>query len=141
MPKPASTLAPSRPGAAPDGYLRVSGEELRQVRLEHLLSGLDEELPQCAPGGTGATAATLAGFTEWVGDWQPAISVGWDWQAGHSAGAAHYLRVGPPRTNLMLIDARGRDLGFELTAFRVGLWLDQHSWQNAVAGFLSKMYA
>ena len=141
MPKSASMVAPSRPGAAPDGYLRVSGEELLRVRLEHLLSGLDDEAPSHTSLGAGATAATLAGFTEWVGHWRPAISVGWDWQAGDAPGAVHYRRVGSPRSNLMLVDARGRDLGFELTAFRVGLWLDQHGWQSTVAGFLSKMYA
>ena len=134
-------VAPARRGAAPDGYLRVSGEQLLHVRLEHLLSGLDDEPAPPAARSAGASAATLAGFTEWVGGWRPAVSVGWDWQAGHAAGGAQYRRVGPPRSNLMLVDDRGRDLGFELTAFRVGLWLDQQCWQNTVAGFLSKMYA
>ena len=141
MPKSAMSDAPSRVGGAPDGYLRVSGESLLQVQLQHLLSGMDEDAPERAPRGLGATAATLAGFTEWVADRRPAISVGWDWQAGSVQGALHYQRVGPPRSNLMLVDTRGRDLGFEFTAFRVGLWLDQHRWQTVVAGFLSKMYA
>ncbi len=141
MPKIVSSVDSSPVAGAPDGYLRVSGENLRQVRLQHLLSALDEDAPERAPRGEGATAATLAGFTEWVGGRRPAISVGWDWQAGSVQGALHYLRVGPPRSNLMLVDACGRDLGFELTAFRIGLWLDQHAWQTVVAGALSKMYA
>jgi hypothetical protein len=141
MPNSASSVAASRIGVVPDGYLRVSGARLLRVRLQHLLSGLDEEAPEHALRGLGATAATLAGFTEWVGGQRPAISVGWDWQAGSLQGALDYQRVGPPRSNLMLVDDCGRDLGFEFTAFRVGLWLDQHRWQTVVAGFLSKMYA
>jgi hypothetical protein len=124
-----------------DGYLRVTDTDLCGVRLEHLLSGLDDDGPGYAAGGVGATTATLAGFTEWVGHCRPAVSIGWDWRAGHVAGAARYLRVGPPRSNLMLVDARGRDLGFEFTAVHVGSWVDQQAWQQPVAAFLSKMYA
>lgn len=141
MPKTAPSAAPLRGRGAPDGYLRVAGEQLLQVQLQHLLSGLDEDAPEHAPRGLGATSATLSGFTEWVDDRLPTLSVGWDWRAGSLRGAMRYRRIGPPRSNLMLVDARGRDLGFDFTAFQVGLWLDQRRWQAVVAGFLSKMYA
>jgi hypothetical protein len=141
MPKPAEPVAAPGRRAAPDGYLRVSGRELLQVRLGHLLSGLDEDPPDSLSRGLGATHATLAGFTEWSEDRSPAVSVGWDWRAGGPRCAQQYLRIGLPRTNLMLIDVRGRDLGFDLTAHRVAQWLDRQPWQVTVAAFLSKIYA
>jgi hypothetical protein len=140
MMKPALTAHPPGAGAR-DGYLRVTGDKLQQVRLEHLLSGLDDEAPGSMTRGVGAAVATLAGFTEWVGDRKPVVSVGWDWRAADRHGAPRYLRVGPPRSNLMLVDARGCDLGFEFTSVHVGCWLDQQCWQESVALFLSKMYA
>lgn len=139
-------LAPALNPSA-DGYLRCEIARLLHQPMQHLLSCLDVETGRPQVSGSGALVATLTGCTEWVGTgWDsaapgPAISIGWDWHAATLAGARRYVRSGVPRSNVMLIDARGHDLGFEATAVQMGMWIDRWQWEAAVAEYLSNIYA
>ena len=62
---------------APDGYIRLTFEEFRKISLIHLISGLDED--ELVSLQEGATITEITGYTEWVSDTIPTISIGWDW--------------------------------------------------------------
>jgi hypothetical protein len=77
---------------SPDGYMRLTFEELQQISLVHLISGLDED--NSALLQEGATFAEITGYTEWAGITSPAISIGWDWRLQPSlAGTTYYTRT------------------------------------------------
>ena len=124
----------------PDGYMRLTVEELRQISLVHLLSGLDEDNPALLQEG--AIFSEITGYTEWVSTTSPAISIGWDWMLQSSqAGAVYYKRVSDPRSNLMLVDAQQRDLGPAKTATLIGKVVDKIVWRSVVQNYISTRYA
>ena len=71
---------------------------------------MDEE-PAAGPRTGGAQLSEILGYTEWVSTETPAITIGWDWRLSASKGAASCLRFGEVRSNVMLMDDQGRDLG------------------------------
>jgi len=133
------TISPM-PTISPDGYMRLTDEELRQISLVHLLSGLDEDNPALLQEG--AIFSAITGYTEWVSTTSPAISIGWDWMLQSSPeGAVYYKRVSDPRSNLMLVDAQQRDLGPAKTATLIGKEVDKIVWRSVVQDYISTRYA
>jgi hypothetical protein len=118
---------------SPDGYIRLPLASISSLPLRHLFSepddGFLEELRmQTIP-------ARAAGFSEWKSETSPAISIGWGWFIlGHS----DRLLLAPDgvRSNVMLIDARGYDLGASATSRLFCSWLGAFDWQNVVSAAL-----
>lgn len=69
------------------------------MRFTHLMSGIDDE---SLSGTCGAALASLTGFTEWVSEDVPQLSLGWDWMYATRVGAAGLVRFGLPRSNLLI---------------------------------------
>lgn len=110
-----------------DGYIRMTLLQLQGIPLQHLLSGLDEDC-----------SATIAGYTEWLSEGQPAITLGWDWcMVGH----AKLQRVDEPRSNLMLVDEAGCDLGYDATLVLLGKFVDGMEWQKTTLSALEERYS
>ena len=124
-----------------DGYLRLSQARMRAIPLSHLISGLDTDPAGSDTGAVGATLAAIAGYTEWISLTLPALSLGWDWMLESSDRELRYLRTGEPRSNIMLLDHHGRDLGFVPTAVALALLVDDFNWQDTVSGFVCARYA
>lgn len=55
------------------------------------------------------------GFTEWATSRSPALSTGWDWEFIENNGIASLKRIGLPRSNIMIVDLSGTDIGFDVT--------------------------
>ncbi|MGX2030058.1 DUF4902 domain-containing protein [Methylocaldum gracile] len=113
-----------------DGYVRLTFETFRNLPLFHLLSCLDEDNPVLS--SEGAILTMISGYTEWISTTTPAITLGWDWQLTASRGQALCVRIGEPRSNVMLVDAQQDDLGTVKTASLLKTAIDQLSWQDAV---------
>jgi hypothetical protein len=124
-----------------DGYLRLSQTQMRSIPLIHLISGLDADPTGAGPGAVGATRAEIAGYTEWISLTIPALSLGWDWILESADREFRYLRGGEPRSNIMLLDHHGRDLGFMSTAVALALLVDEFNWQDTVATYVRTRYA
>lgn len=125
---------------SPDSYIRLTFEELRQISLVHLISGIDEDTPVLLQKGV--SFSEITGYTEWVSNTEPAISIGWDWIIQTlQAKNFHYKRVSEPRSNLMLIDAQQCDLGSVKTAILIEIILDEMNWQSVVQQYISTQYA
>lgn len=90
----------------------------------------------------GAVFADCTGYTEWVSNTSPVISIGWDWVFQHSQiGGAGYKRVSKPKTNLMLVDMQQCDLRSFKTAALVERIIDEIDWQKVVQNWITTRYA
>ncbi len=125
---------------SPDGYIRLTFEAFQQIPLAHLISGLDENNPALLQEG--AIFAEVTGYTEWVSNTRPIISIGWDWtfQSSQVEGV-YYKRTSQPRSNLMLVDAQQRDLGPNKTTALIETVVDELVWQIVVQDSISTRYA
>ncbi len=126
---------------SPDGYVRVTAAALRAVPLAHLLSELDADLNLPPSTASGATLASIAGYTEWASQTTPALSVGWDWRIATSGCRVRYERQGEVRSNIMLVNARCQDLGELATLAVLGVAVDDLEWERAVDHYISNRYA
>lgn len=123
----------------PDSYIRLTFDEFRQLPLVHLISGLDEDKPILLPEG--AIYSDITGYTEWVSDTMPAVSVGWDWMIQSTqVKGEYYKRISEPRSNLMLVNAQQRDLGPTKTAALIETVIDKIAWKNVISQYISTRY-
>lgn len=111
----------------------------QQAELVHLYSGIDEDRP--AANGIGANYSAITGYTEWVSNTAPAITIGWDWQLTGGQGTARLIHTGMPGSNLMLLDQHSQDLGPERTRQLLSAWLDIFSWQSETLSALNMLHA
>lgn len=120
------------------GYIRLLYSELQNQTLVHLISGLDEDGPDLPQDGAVPTAIT--GYTEWVSEGRPVITVGWDWQmlSDHSNIGLH--RVGGPSSNVMLVSPGSVDLGPQKTAVLLETFIDGFDWQPVTLEYVSTRY-
>lgn len=121
-----------------DGYVRVSYAGLQDTPLIHLLSGLDEE--DLDLGQSESNVCNITGYTEWVSTTVPVITIGWDWRLEVAYGYPLYVRDGPLRSNLMLMDGKQRDLGPYESARYVEKVVDSIAWQQETNKGISARY-
>jgi hypothetical protein len=113
-----------------DGYIRLTFSELQKVRMEHLMSGLDDN--DVAATFAGATHSVITGYTEWLNNPSPKITISWDWNMEFDQGSIRLRRLGPPRSNVMVQDSDKNDLGHEKSLLLQELLIDQMDWQSVV---------
>lgn len=123
---------------SPDGYIRLRLENLRALPLVHLFSQQDGDLLQELRAQT--LPAEVAGYCEWTSETVPAVSMGWDWFVD---AASERMLPAPERvrSNVMLIDVHGYDLGPQKTAHLINSWLHVFEWQQTVTTALNEPVA
>jgi hypothetical protein len=124
-----------------DGYVRLTVTALRAIALTHVLSELDADIHLPPSTASGACLASIAGYTEWASQTTPALSLGWDWRIATTGGRVRYQREGEVRSNVMLLDARRRDLGALATGMLLCVAVDSLGWEQAVDNYISNRYA
>jgi hypothetical protein len=122
-----------------DGYVRLTFACLKDTPLVHLLSGLDEKPPELSQRGINVCG--ISGYTEWVSTTTPVITIGWDWQIDISHNRYRYVRVGPPRTNIMLLDSMQHDLAPLDNARLLEVVIDAIGWQGETSKYINARYA
>lgn len=113
-----------------DGYVRTSLATLSALPFIHFAS--DSDLEFLTELKMQTVPALAAGFSEWISTTAPVVSLGWGWFI-HSASKRLLLAPDIVRSNVMLVDARGYDLGQKLTSSLCWSWLTAYNWQEAVA--------
>ncbi len=121
-----------------DGYIRLSFARLQQLPLLHLISGLDEQPPVTHDG---ATSTLITGYTEWVSDTFPTVTIGWDWLLETRAGRLGLVRVSEPRSNILLQDSQGRDMAPAKSNVMLEALLDSLEWPEIVQAYIKTRYA
>jgi hypothetical protein len=122
-----------QPRLSSDGYIRLPFDQLSKLRFIHVGSDLDSHI--LADLKAQAVPATQAGFSEWVSDTTPPITVGWRWFV-HSSAKRVLQAPEAINSNVMLTDLKGYDLGPVITANLMNTWLAIHDWQNDVSTVL-----
>lgn len=121
-----------------DGQIRLSFNALQQLDLVHLISGLDEDGPP--QPGMAAMQTVITGYTEWVTHAAPRVTLGWDWQMLAAASQVALQRVGEPRSNLMLQNDAGTDLGHEKSSLLLETFIDAFDWQTEALSCVNTRY-
>jgi len=114
---------------SPDGYIRVPLASLNAMSFIHLFSQSDDDFLRELRAQT--VPACSAGFSEWKSETEPPISLGWGWFV-HSQSRHLLLAPDGIRSNVMLIDTCGYDLGVMKTSHLFGMWLNDFDWQGTV---------
>lgn len=123
-----------------DGYVRLDVAAFRTIPLAHLLSALDGDADLPLTHASGACVASITGYTEWVSPGWPALSLGWDWSVATAEGRVRYQRDGEVRSNVMLVNARWRDLGAQSTGVLLCAAIDSLEWESTVEHFIRDRY-
>jgi hypothetical protein len=121
-----------------DGYIRLTVESVKATVYVHLLSGLDEA--GVKPEGEGAVSSEISGYSEWVSQTVPVITLGWDWFLDCGGGAQNLRRVGTPSSNVMVIDSDKNDIGYQATMELLCSVVDSMAWQLTVINFIRNRY-
>ncbi|MDV8153250.1 DUF4902 domain-containing protein [Acinetobacter pittii] len=108
-----------------DGFIRMNENQLMNYPLQHLISIV--ETTQIKD-----SQILYYGFTEWVTSLTPALSTGWDWEFIEYNGITSINRIGLPRSNIMLVDASGTDIGFEVTETLIEKKIDTLFWEQFI---------
>jgi len=113
---------------SPDGYLRLKARELNQVPLRHLISNVDDGSRVEEAGGCAET--TLSGYTEWISPVEPSLSIGWDWEWRTLPGKSGAVRLGLPRTNVLLVSETSEPFPWEDSLQLLANYIDAIEWQG-----------
>lgn len=123
------------PRMSPDGYIRLPLGSLASLSFVHLFSHTDTDFLEDLRDNS--IAVSTAGFSEWKSETRPDISLGWGWFIQSQTGKI-LLAPDGVRSNLMLIDTTGYDLGPLRTSSLLHTWLQGFEWQGAVKSALHK---
>jgi len=107
-----------------DGFLRMTLEDVLSLAFTHLASGIDGPCDDAAHRCGSRT--TISGYTEWIASTAPPVTVGWDWVAE----TERWVRIGPPRSNVLLVDRAERPYDWARNEAVLGTVVDAIPWQE-----------
>lgn len=122
-----------------DGHIRLSLQQLANLELHHLYSSLYDE--QNLNLSNTSSLTDIQGFTEWVSDTTPSISVGWDWQVHYQTGTTGYSMMGLPFSNLLLKNNQEQDFSIDESMSMLAIWLNSLKWQEKLFEYIQSKYA
>jgi hypothetical protein len=122
-----------------DCYVRMTVEALTSLRLKHLMSAIDLDEPDQCQKGTGLTQ--ISGYTEWVSETTPTITLGWDWELNTLQAHPFVGRAGAPRSNIMIVDYLQQDLKYIENSRLLETFIDQLQWQEEVSESVNSKYS
>jgi hypothetical protein len=116
---------------SPDGYVRLTFAELIQLQMHNIYTETDVGIAEDLQSQ--GVPAQQAGISEWQSATAPAISLGLTFFVdGHERENRRvHLAPEPIRGNVMLIDARGYDLG-EGNEPLLRLWGELYGWRASI---------
>ncbi|SEO77360.1 DUF4902 domain-containing protein [Acinetobacter sp. yr461] len=108
-----------------DGFIRMNENQLMNYPLQHLISTVESTQIE-------DSQILYYGFTEWATSLTPALSTGWDWEFVEQNGIASLKRIGLPRSNIMIVDVSGADIGFDVTETLIKKKIDTLFWEQFI---------
>lgn len=108
-----------------DGFIRMNENQLMNYPLQHLISTVESTQIE-------DSQILYYGFTEWATSLTPALSTGWDWEFVEQYGIASLKRIGLPRSNIMIVDVSGADIGFDVTETLIEKKIDTLFWEQFI---------
>lgn len=124
-----------------DGLLRLGRQDLARMQLTHLISGLDEDAePPDAPAVCGG-GTSMCGYTEWVSAQEPRLTLGWDWHLDDNAPTPRVVRLGLPRTNVLVVDGADAPLPWNESLHVLATFIDTFDWNTPAFQAVCQRYA
>jgi len=108
-----------------DGFIRMNEDQLMTYPLQHVVSIIESTQIE-------ESQIVYRGFTEWATLKTPALSTGWDWEFIEQNGFATLKRIGLPRSNIMIVDVSGTDIGFDVTETLIKRKIDTLFWEHFI---------
>ena len=123
-----------------DGLVRVTVGELLDTHFLHLRTelhaGRQDAIRRCG------TVCDWTGSTEWISEGSPRITLAWDWRLRCVSDSVALTQDGVARTNLMLVDADSRDVGWRKNLLVLGTLVQSVvGWAEPVKQALAERYA
>jgi len=115
-----------------DGFIRMNENQLMNYPLQHLISTVESTQIE-------DSQILYYGFTEWATSLTPALSTGWDWEFVEQNGIATLKRTGLPRSNIMIVDVSGTDIGFDITETLIEKKIDTLFWEQFIYAQINTM--
>ncbi|AIL79897.1 hypothetical protein APD02_01305 [Acinetobacter baumannii] len=103
----------------------MNENQLMSYPLQHIISTVESR-------HTEASQIFYYGFTEWATSQTPALSTGWDWELIENNGITTVKRVGLPRSNIMIVDVSGMDIGFDINETLLEKKIDTLFWEPLI---------
>lgn len=121
-----------------DGYVRLTMKCFQALKLRHMLSDL--YFASSNSSRKTDTVDQIEGFTEWVSNTHPIVSLGWDWILDTNQNPPLYKRWGLPYSNIMLIDNSKADLDIKENERLITSIIDQLNWEDQVLNYINNSY-
>ena len=119
-------------------YVRMTFDAMQRRALRHLVSALDED--DIGQPGDGAFASAITGYTEWVGEGEPVLTMGWDWEMRAGSDGVALRRVGDPRSNLCVVMRQGAADDIADSSTLLKILIDRSNWQEETLRYLQRRY-
>ncbi|MEB3862479.1 DUF4902 domain-containing protein [Acinetobacter sp. IK31] len=108
-----------------DGFIRMNENQLMNYPLQHLISTVESTQIE-------DSQILYYGFTEWATSLTPALSTGWDWEFVEQNGITSLKRIGLSRSNIMIVDVSGTDIGCDVTETLIEKKIDTLFWEQFI---------
>ncbi|MDR2250132.1 DUF4902 domain-containing protein [Acinetobacter sp.] len=108
-----------------DGFIRMNENQLMNYPFQHVVSIIESTQIE-------ESQILYYGFTEWATLKTPALSTGWDWEFVEQNGFSTLKRIGLPRSNIMIVDVSGTDIGFDVTETLIERKIDTLFWEQFI---------
>ena len=112
------------------GLISLTLQDLIAIELKHLISGLDTESENSIINCGRETE--IAGFTEWISETKPAITIGWDWCFDYKKSYTSLQPLGHPRSNIILIDESRKEYSYEDNLIGLSHFINTFPWHKTV---------
>ncbi|RYE42922.1 MAG: DUF4902 domain-containing protein [Hyphomicrobiales bacterium] len=123
-----------------EGLLRIRQQELKSLDLLHLISGIDDSGIDGGKHRCGSSTV-LTGYTEWISAKEPRLTLGWDWQLDTTSAAAGVVRLGLPRTNVLVVREAHVPLSWDQSLEALALRIDELDWGGPAFRAVCERYA
>lgn len=124
---PAATQPLEFTGYSSDGYIRLTYPRFCSLLFPHRSSFHDNALREELASRD--IPVVRAGYCDWMDDTTMAqVSISWAWFAT-AEDLPEVLAPGGVNSNVMLVSARGADLGWSRTDSLLQRWLTQREWR------------
>lgn len=111
------------------------------MQLTHLISGLDDDVELDPQHPVCGGSASLCGYTEWVSRQSPALTLGWDWHLDDAALTPRVIRLGLPRTNILVLDNENEPLPWNESLHVLATYIDTFDWNTPAFQAVCQRYA
>ena len=121
-----------------DGYVRITKHAMSMIPMKHLDSGLFA--PSILLNSEVDGTCEISGYTEWISETAPSISIGWNWTLNYLSYPHAYEITGLPYSNVLLLDEYSRELSEIASLKALARIVDKTPWATEIERHITQKY-